>query len=124
MMSSRPTQWVSLMLCMLAISFGALVYGELPEQVATHFNLAGEADDWSDPLTAVLMMPGIMLVTWLLLWGLPKVSSTGWRVEPFAPIWNRVQLALLAFLLFIHVSVLGHGGDRRGAGRDGHLWRQ
>ncbi|NGX17587.1 SdpI family protein [Wenzhouxiangella sp. XN24] len=107
-MSSRPTQWVSLMLCMLAISFGALVYGELPEQVATHFNRAGEADDWSDPLTAVLMMPGIMLVTWLLLWGLPKVSPTGWRVEPFAPIWNRVQLALLAFLLFIHVSVLGH----------------
>ena len=44
-MSSRPTQWISLMLCLLALSFGAFVYGDLPEQVATHFNLAGEADE-------------------------------------------------------------------------------
>lgn len=107
-MSSRPTQWISLMLCLLALGFGALVYGDLPEQVATHFNLAGEADDWSDRLTAVLMMPGGMLLTWLLLWGLPKISPTGWRVEPFMPVWSRIQVAILGFLLFIHVAVLGH----------------
>jgi len=107
-MSSRPTQWISLMLCLLALGFSAFVYSDLPQQVATHFNLAGEPDDWSDRLTAALMLPGAMLLTWLLLWGLPKVSPTGWRVEPFMPIWNRIQVALLAFLLFIHVAVLGH----------------
>ena len=31
------------------------------------------------------------------------------------PIWNRIQLALLAFLLFIHVAVLGHALEWWGA---------
>jgi uncharacterized membrane protein len=108
-MSGRTTQWISLGLCLAALVLSAVLYTQLPEQVPTHFNMAGEPDRWSDRGPAVLMMPGMMLVMWLLLWGLPKVSPRGWRVEPFADVWNRCQLAVLTFMLFVHVSVLGHG---------------
>ena len=107
-MNSRMTQWISLGLVLLALLVSAMLYGRLPELVATHFNLAGEPDRWSDPLTAAVATPAFMVLLWLMLWGLPKISPHGWRVEPFADVWHRCQLATLAFMLFIHVGLLGH----------------
>lgn len=107
-MTGRTTQWISLGLCLLALLVSAALYERLPEQVATHFNLAGEADRWSDPLTAALVTPASMAALWLVLWGLPKISPQGWRVEPFENVWNRCQLAILAFMLALHVGLLGH----------------
>jgi uncharacterized membrane protein len=107
-MSGRLTQWISLGLVLAGLAVSALLYGELPPQVATHFNAAGEPDGWSDRYTAALMMPAIMIGLWLMLWVLPKISPQGWRVEPFADVWHRCQLAILAFMLLMHVGVLGH----------------
>ena len=107
-MSNRLAQWISLGLLLVALVVSAMLYGDLPPQVATHFNAAGEPDGWSDPLTAALLMPAVMAGLWLMLWVLPKISPQGWRVEPFADAWNRCQLAILAFMLLIHVGVLGH----------------
>lgn len=107
-MSSRTTQWISLGLLLLALLLSAALYGRLPELVATHFNLAGEPDRWSDRLTAAAAIPAFMALLWLMLWGLPKISPQGWRVEPFADVWHRCQLLVLAFMLSIHVGLLGH----------------
>lgn len=107
-MSSRVTQWISLGLVLAALAVSALLYADLPPQVATHFNAAGEPDRWSDPPTAALMMPVIMAALWLMLWVLPRISPQGWRVEPFADVWHRCQLAIIAFMLLMHVGVLGH----------------
>ncbi|HRP85977.1 MAG TPA: SdpI family protein [Gammaproteobacteria bacterium] len=107
-MSARLTQWISLGLVLAALAVSAALYGDLPSQVATHFNAAGEPDGWSDRPTAALMMPAIMAGLWLMLWVLPKISPQGWRVEPFADVWSRCQLAIIAFMLLVHVGVLGH----------------
>jgi uncharacterized membrane protein len=107
-MSSKVTQWISLGLVLAALAVSALLYSDLPPQVATHFNAAGEPDRWSDPFTAALMMPAIMVGLWLMLWVLPKISPQGWRVEPFADVWYRCQLAIIAFMLLMHAGVLGH----------------
>jgi uncharacterized membrane protein len=115
-MSGRLTQWISLGLCLVALGFSAALYGLLPDQVPTHFNLAGEPDRWSDRPTAALAMPATLGALWLLLWGLPKISPQGWRVEPFAEVWNRCQLAILGFMLFIHIGMLGHAVGWWGAG--------
>lgn len=107
-MSARLTQWISLGLVLAALAVSAALYGDLPSQVATHFNAAGEPDGWSDRPTAALMMPATMAGLWLMLWVLPKISPQGWRVEPFADVWYRCQLAIIAFMLLMHVGVLGH----------------
>lgn len=114
-MRGRPTQWISLGLCLLALAISVSLYSRLPDQVATHFNLAGEPDRWSDRLTATVMMPGILAGLWLMLWGLPKISPQGWRIEPFEEVWNRIQLAILAFLVLVHAGVLGHAAGWWGA---------
>ena len=107
-MSQKATQWISLTLCVAALALSAALYARLPDQIPTHFDVAGNPDRWSDRLPGAVMVPLIMLVLWGLLWILPKVSPKGWRMEPFLNVWNRIQVATLAFLLLVHVGILGH----------------
>lgn len=107
-MNPKATQWLSLCLCMLALAVSGALYGHLPEQIPTHFDLAGNPDRWSDRLPGAVMLPLVMFALWGTLWILPRISPSGWRVEPFMDVWNRLQLAILAFMLLIHVGVLGH----------------
>lgn len=107
-MNPKATQWLSLLLCLLALAVSVALYARLPEQVPTHFDLAGNPDRWSDRFPGAVMMPILMAGLWGVLWALPKISPSGWRVEPFMDVWNRLQVAILAFMLLVHVGILGH----------------
>lgn len=53
-----------------------LLYPQLPDRVAIHFNARGEADAWSDnPFFAWFGIPAIATVTVLLLIGIGKLSA-------------------------------------------------
>ncbi|MEJ2515643.1 MAG: SdpI family protein [Gammaproteobacteria bacterium] len=107
-MNQKPTQWISLGLCMLGLAVSAALFTHLPDKIPTHFDVAGNPDQWSDRFPGAVMVPLIMFAIWGMLWILPRISPKGWRVEPFMPVWNRIQLAILAFLLLVHVGILGH----------------
>jgi len=117
-MNQKLTQWVSLGLCLAALAVSVALYGQLPERIATHFDISGQPDGWSSRMSGALTLPLVMGITWVALWGLPKISPTGWRVEPFHNVWNRVQVAILAFLLLLHVGILGHALGWWGARMD------
>ncbi len=107
-MNQKATQWISLGLCMIGLAVSAALFARLPDRIPTHFDIAGNPDQWSDRFPGAVMVPVMMLGIWGLLWLLPRISPKGWRVEPFMPVWNRIQVAILAFLLLIHVGILGH----------------
>jgi len=117
-MNQKATQWISLGLCLAALAVSVALYSQLPERIATHFDISGQPDGWSSRMSGALMLPLVMAITWVALWGLPKISPTGWRVEPFHNVWNRVQLAILAFLALLHAGILGHALGWWGAHMD------
>ena len=47
-------------LCLLPIVAGVILWDQLPEQLAIHFNSAGEPDNWASKPFAVLGMPTII----------------------------------------------------------------
>ena len=53
---------VSSILILLPILVGALTWDILPEQMATHWGVSGEADDWTSRAFAVFGLPMILLV--------------------------------------------------------------
>ena len=53
-------------LCLLPIVAGAILWDKLPEQLAIHFNSAGEPDNWASKPVAVLLMPVFIAALHLL----------------------------------------------------------
>ena len=66
-MKNWKTLIATTLVCLLPMIAGALVYSRLPEMVATHFDLQGEPDGWSNRAFAVFGLPGILLAVNLLL---------------------------------------------------------
>ena len=58
---------ISSIVLLLPIVFGLIKWSALPDQMAVHFNLSGQADGWASKGFAVFGFPLIMLVVHVLM---------------------------------------------------------
>lgn len=75
-----------------------MVYDRLPEQMATHFGVSGEPDDWTDKRSFFYLFAGVQL-------GVPLLMQISRRIDPrrenyrkFERAFNIVRLAVAAVL--------------------------
>ena len=52
---------ITTLIAALPILVGLILWNQLPDQMATHFNIAGEADGWSGKAFAVIGLPMILV---------------------------------------------------------------
>ena len=62
----KRTIILTTILCLLPIAAGLIFWDRLPEQLAIHFNSAGEPDNWASKPVAVLLMPVFIAALHLL----------------------------------------------------------
>jgi uncharacterized membrane protein len=87
--------------------FTALVYGELPERIPTHWNLSGEVDGWSGRLWGSLLAPVIAAALWLLLPVLRRVDPRRRNYDRFDPTFWLILNVIVVFMGAMHVLTLG-----------------
>ncbi|MDL2232930.1 DUF1648 domain-containing protein [Ruminococcaceae bacterium OttesenSCG-928-L11] len=66
-MNNKRTLWMTSLLCLVPMIFSALVYSRLPDQIAIHWNAAGEADNYVSKAIAAFGLPILFLLINLLL---------------------------------------------------------
>lgn len=94
--------------CIAAILlFSAAVYGQLPEQVPSHWNIYGQVDRTTGRLWAVLMLPAIATGIWLLMLVLPRIDPRRAAYATFAGTYQLIVNAVVLFLAFVQVALLG-----------------
>ena len=97
---------LALVLVVAAFLMTAVLYGRLPEQIPSHWNLRGEVDSYSAKPFGPFALPGVMAGLFLLFLALPAISPRGFRFESFRAVWGIFQSAILGFLFLIHALVL------------------
>lgn len=108
-MSKKTANIISFVLILGALIGGAFAYSGLPEQVATHFNVQGVADDYSPKIVAVLLGPVMAALCWFVMWLIPIISPKGFQTGEFQPTINVFQVALVAFMVAIGALLILHG---------------
>ena len=64
----KKTLIIASIVTLFPIIIGLLLWNQLPEQLATHFNAAGQPDDYSPKIFAVVGLPVLMLVIqWIMV---------------------------------------------------------
>jgi immunity protein, SdpI family len=91
-----------------AAAFGLSLafYGRLPQLMPTHWNLRGVADGFTPKPWGPFILPLVMAGTFAVFFAIPLMSPRGFRIAPFARVFDIVQGAILAFLLYLHAIVL------------------
>ena len=100
-------RWLGFILVILTLIFSAVVFNRLPAEVPTHFNVRGEADDWTGRTVAAFMMPAFMLLMYGMFHLLPRISPRRANMDRFGDTWWLIANLTVAFICAMHVLVLG-----------------
>ena len=94
---------------LLPILAGLILWDQLPEQIPTHWNAAGEIDGWSSKPFAVFGLPAILLAAqWLCVLGTaadPKRAAHPQKILHLV-LWICPVISILLFAL-TYVAALG-----------------
>lgn len=106
--STIPAKYRWLTIVLIAILTIAVIwlYPCLPEQIPTHWNFAGYVDGWMPKPWGALLMPAIMVASWLLMEVLSKISPKGYKLNDFISVVGLLMVIIVAFLFVIGVAQL------------------
>lgn len=77
-----------------------IAYPQLPNQVPTHWNMQGQANDYSAKWTLFLFGPGLMAGILLLFYFLPWLSPKHWEVDTFQSTYLYIMVVLVSMLAY------------------------
>lgn len=104
-------RWIGPVVIALMVAFALAVYGRLPEQIPTHFDLSGEPDDWSDRFPGAFGMPALAAGVYLLLFALRRIDPRRAHYQRFEGtywvILNVIAITMAAFQVLTLGLALG-----------------
>lgn len=101
MFTRRQVDYASSLIILLTTFASLISLPGLPDQVAIHFTASGTPDNFVSPLVAVLLLPAIMVLTFLVLRYTPTFDPTA-----NIAVLRVTTVATMALLGAIHVIVL------------------
>ncbi len=99
---------IALILVGIAV-YTALIYKQLPDKMPIHWNIHGKPDGFADKKTAVLLMPGIILLMTAFLGALPAMTPLQFRENitgQTGDIYNYMMVVITGLMTYIHVMML------------------
>ncbi|WP_135826598.1 SdpI family protein [Halorussus ruber] len=90
----------------LSAVLSLLAYPEMPAEMATHWNAAGEIDGQTPKLAALALFPGLSAFMLVLFAALPRIDPLGENVAQFREQYDTFVVLLLAFLVYLHLLVV------------------
>jgi len=104
MIKLKKTEIIILILTIIYLIIAAIIYPQLPEQIATHWNAEGIADDFSPKLFGVLIMP-FFFVFVLVIYSLFSRTEYFKQKEIGKQLSTTITMSIL-FLFFISILSL------------------
>lgn len=100
-MNSKITNIILLGIVLIVFVSGAIAYPALPEQIASHWNVRGEADGYSGKFWGIFLFPFIMAGIYLLYLVIPKIDPLKKNLESFRPAYNTFWIWTFGFFTYI-----------------------
>ena len=101
-MTTRTTSIIVLLLILGATVAGLLFWNQLPEQMASHWNINDQVDGYMPKFWGVFMMPLITLGMFLLFLVVPSIDPLKANIAQFREAFNLFIVLIVAFMLYIH----------------------
>src|SRR3989304_5156379 len=101
-MTTRLTSIIVLALIATALIAGALLWDQLPDQMASHWNVNDQVDGTMPKFWGVFMMPLITLGMMVLFLAVPNIDPLKANIAQFRETFNLFIVLIVAFMLYIH----------------------
>ena len=90
----------------LSLVVSIYFYPQLPEKMATHWNARGEVDGYTPKVLGLFLMPGLIAITALVLFFIPKIDPLKVNIEKFRKYYDGFIILFCIFLLSAHYFII------------------
>lgn len=101
-MSTKTTSILVIALVAIAVIAGVILWNQLPDQMASHWNVKDQADDYMPKFWGVFLMPIISLGMLALFLVIPNIDPLKANIAEFRNIFNLFILLIVVFMLYVH----------------------
>lgn len=101
-MTTKTTSMLVLLLIAVALAAGIVLWNQLPEQMASHWNVNDEVDGTMPKFWGVFLMPLVTLGMFVLFITLPNMDPLKANIAQFRGMFNLFILLITLFMLYIH----------------------
>ena len=101
-MTTKTTTIITLVLIGLALLAGAVLWTQLPEQMASHWDANDQVNGHISKFWGVLLMPLITLGMLALFLVLPGMDPLKANIAQFRETFNLFIVLIVAFMLYVH----------------------
>jgi len=102
----RKSEQIMLITIILSFLLSIYFYPKLPESIASHWNMFGEADGYTSRIWGVLLMPIILVITLVLFILIPKIDPLRANIEKFRKYYDEFMVVVVLFFLYTHLLIL------------------
>jgi uncharacterized membrane protein len=101
-MTTKTTSIISFLLIVVAIIAGALVWNQLPDQMASHWDINDQVNGTMPKFWGVFMMPLVTLGMMILFLVVPNIDPLKANIAQFRETFNVFIVLIIAFMLYVH----------------------
>ena len=101
-MTTRTTTILVLLMILIATVAGLLLWNQLPDQMASHWNINDEVDGYMPKFWGVFMVPLLTLGLFGLFLIIPNIDPNKANIAEFRESFNLFIVLFVAFMLYVH----------------------
>jgi uncharacterized membrane protein len=101
-MNTKTTTIISIVLIAIAIIAGAVLWNQLPDQMASHWDVNDQVNGTMPKFWGVFMMPLITLGMMALFLVIPNIDPLKANIAQFRESFNLFIVLIVAFMLYVH----------------------
>ena len=105
-MQTKTSTIIIVILILISFGIGVYLYPQLPERMASHWNVAGEVDGYMSKFWGVFLPPIMSVGLFLLFLILPKIDPLRKNFVGFKKYYNTFVTFIIAFLFFIYALII------------------
>ncbi len=102
----RKIYFLTLGIILISFIVAFYVYPKMPNEMASHWNIKGEVDDYMSKLWGTFLIPFLSFVLFFLLVMIPELDPLKKNVKDFRKHYDRFVLVMVTFLFYIYLLTI------------------
>jgi uncharacterized membrane protein len=98
----RKGEKLALILVILSFILAFYLYPQMPEKMASHWNIEGEVDSYLPKFWVSFLMPFLSFFLFLIFLAVPRIDPLKKNIEKFRNYFDVFVILLILFLLYIY----------------------
>ena len=105
-MKLKKTDIIIVSLILFYFGIGIYLYPQMPEKMASHWNIKGEVDGYLSKFWGLFLMPLLSIGILLLYLIIPKVDPLKKNIEKFRKYFDGFIVLIISFLFYLYLLTI------------------